>query len=81
MFDNFDFPKLKRNIPKILTEDSIIKLIEITYEDKEIGKLLINNQNPFALIKFQSENFNFEDNLKCGEAKIKVIKPKWLKLS
>ena len=28
-----------------------------------------------------SENFNFEDNLKCGEAKIKVIKPKWLKLS
>ena len=32
--DNFDFPKLKRNIPKILTEDSIIKLIEITYEDK-----------------------------------------------
>tara|TARA_B100001765_G_C19438155_1_gene308769 strand:+ start:40 stop:930 length:891 start_codon:yes stop_codon:yes gene_type:complete len=73
--------KLKKRIFAIKILEGKINTEEITYEDKEIGKLLINNQNPFALIKFQSENFNFEDNLKCGEAKIKVIKPKWLKLS
>ena len=73
--------KLKKRIFAIKILEGKINAEEITYEDKEIGKLLINNQNPFALIKFQSENFNFEDNLKCGEAKIKVIKPKWLKLS
>ena len=73
--------KLKKRIFAIKILEGKINAEEITYENKEIGKLLINNQNPFALIKFQSENFNFEDNLKCGEAKIKVIKPKWLKLS
>ncbi|MDC0163662.1 folate-binding protein [Candidatus Pelagibacter sp.] len=73
--------KLKKRLFAIKILEGKINAEEITYEDKEIGKLLINNQNPFALIKFQSENFNFEDNLKCGEAKIKVIKPKWLKLS
>ena len=73
--------KLKKRIFAIKILEGKINTEEITYEDKEIGKLLINNQNPFALIKFQSENFNFEDNLKCGEAKIKVIKPKWLELS
>ena len=73
--------KLKKRLFAIKILEGKINTEEITYEDKEIGKLLINNQNPFALIKFQSENFNFEDNLKCGEAKIKVIKPKWLKLS
>ncbi len=73
--------KLKKRLFAIKILEGKINAEEITYEDKEIGKLLINNQNPFALIKFQSENFNFEDNLKCGEAKIKVIKPNWLKLS
>ena len=73
--------KLKKRLFAIKILEGKINTEEITYEDKEIGKLLINNQNPFALIKFQSENFNFEDNLKCGEAKIKVIKPKWLELS
>ena len=73
--------KLKKRLFAIKILEGKINTEEITYEDKEIGKLLINNQNPFALIKFQSENFNFENNLKCGEAKIKVIKPKWLKLS
>ena len=73
--------ELKKRLFAIKILEGKINTEEITYEDKEIGKLLINNQNPFALIKFQSENFNFENNLKCGEAKIKVIKPKWLKLS
>ena len=70
--------KLNKRLFAIKVLDGEINSNEITYENKEIGKLLINNQNPFALIKFNSENFNFENNLKCGDAKIKIIKPKWM---
>ena len=50
----------------------------ITSENKNIGKLLINNKNPFALLKLENKNFNFENNLKCGDANIKALKPSWL---
>ena len=70
--------KLNKRLFAIKVLDGEINSNEITYENKEIGKLLINNQNPFALIKFNSENFNFENILKCGDAKIKIIKPKWM---
>ena len=50
---------------------------EITYENKNIGKLLINNKNPFALLKLENKKFNFEINLECGDAKIKALKPIW----
>ena len=74
--------KLKDKLSKRLFAIKVIKgdlnSKEITSENKNIGKLLINNQNPFALIKFKDENFNFENNFKCGDAKIKVIRPKWL---
>ena len=70
--------KLNKRLFAIKVLDGEINSNEITYENKEIGKLLINNQNPFALIKFNSENFNFENILKCGDAKIKIIKPEWM---
>ena len=70
--------KLNKRLFAIKVLDGEINSNEITYENKEIGKLLINNQNPFALIKFNSENFNFENSLKCGDAKIKIVKPEWL---
>ena len=70
--------KLNKRLFAIKVLDGKINSNEITYENKEIGKLLINNQNPFALIKFNSENFNFKNSLNCGDAKIKIIKPEWL---
>ena len=70
--------KLNKRLFAIKVLDGEINSNEITYENKEIGKLLINNQNPFALIKFNSENFNFKNSLNCGDAKIKIIKPEWL---
>jgi hypothetical protein len=39
--------------------------------------LLIKNKNPFALIKIQNDQFNFENIYRCGNAKIKVQKPEW----
>ena len=72
--------KLNKRLFAIKILEGKINSNEIMFEDKEIGKILIDNQNPFALIKFNIENFNFDNNFKCGDAKIKVMKPSWLKL-
>ena len=69
--------KLNKRLFAIKILEGKINSNEIMFEDKEIGKILIDNQNPFALIKFNIENFNFDNNFKCGDAKIKIIKPKW----
>ena len=74
--------KLKDKLSKRLFAIKVIKgdlnSKEITSENKNIGKLLINNKNPFALLKLENKNFNFENNLKCGDANIKALKPSWL---
>ena len=54
-------------------------LIPIKYNNNEIGKVLIKNKFPFALIKYSNENFNTKNEFKCGNAVIKVIKPSWIK--
>ena len=69
--------KLNKRLFAIKILEGKINSNEIMLEDKEIGKILIDNQNPFALIKFNIENFNFDNNFKCGDSKIKIIKPKW----
>ncbi len=70
--------KLNNRLFAIKVIEGKINSEEIILEDKEIGKLLINNQNPFALIKFQNNKFNFDDIYKCGNAIIKIQKPEWL---
>ena len=55
-------------------KDEIIK-----YNDQEIGKVLIKNKFPFASIKYLNENFNEKNEFNCGNAKIKIIKPGWIK--
>ena len=69
--------KLNKRLFAIEILDGQINSEEITFENKNIGKLLINNKNPFALLKLDNKKFNFEINLKCGDAKIKVLKPRW----
>ena len=74
--------KLKNKINKKLFAIKIIEgninSDEIFFEDKEIGKLLIKNKNPFALVKIQNNLLNFENIYQCGEAKVKILKPDWL---
>ena len=69
--------KLNKRLFAIEILEGQINSEEITFENKNIGKLLINNKNPFALLKLDNKKFNFEINLKCGDAKIKVLKPRW----
>ena len=67
----------KRLLPIKVLEGKIEDEI-ITFENKEVGKVIINNKYPFGLIKTNNENFSFEKIYQCGEAKIQVIKPSWL---
>ena len=43
-----------------------------------IGKVLINDDYPYALIKVKSEKFDFGKTFNCGSAKVKIKKPDWL---
>ena len=70
--------KLSKRLFAIKVLDGEINSEEITCEEKNIGKLLINNKNPFALLKLEDKSFNFDKDLKCGDAKIKVLRPNWI---
>ena len=76
--------KLKNKLSKRLLPIDIIKgeLLEgesIYYKDKEIGKVLINNDYPFALVKYLDENFNDKFEFHTKNAFIKITKPIWIK--
>ncbi len=68
----------KRLFPIQLVEGELKDEI-IKYNDQEIGKVLIKNKFPFASIKYLNENFNEKNEFDCGNAKVKVIKPSWIK--
>ena len=70
--------KLNKRLFAIKVLDGELNSEEITFENKSIGKLLINNKNPFGLLKLENKKFNFDADLKCGDANIKAIKPNWL---
>jgi folate-binding protein YgfZ len=76
--------KLKNKLSKRLLPLEIIdgKLSEdetIYYNDVEIGKVLINEDYPFALIKYSNENFNKDFTFKCKNGSFKIFIPDWLK--
>jgi len=76
--------KLKNKLSKRLLPINIVKgeLTEgesIYYNENEIGKVLIDNEYPFALIKYLDENYNGKSNFNTKEASIKIEKPDWIK--
>jgi len=76
--------KLKNKLSKRLLPIEIIdgKLSEdetIYYNDVEIGKVLINEDYPFALIKYSNENFNKDFTFKSKNGSFKIFIPDWLK--
>ncbi len=76
--------KLKNKLSKRLFPINVIngKLHEgesIYNNEVEIGKVLIDSDYPFALIKYLNENFDEKANFKTKEALINVNKPNWIK--
>ena len=75
--------KLKNKLSKRLFPINVIngKLHEgesIYNNEIEIGKVLIDSDYPFALIKYLNENFDEKANFKTKEALISVKKPEWI---
>ena len=77
--------KLKNKLSKRLLPIEIIngKLSEdekIYSNAIEIGKVLINEDYPFALIKFLDKNFNKKEIFKSENGTFKILIPEWLKI-
>ena len=77
--------KLKNKLNKRLLPVEIIdgKLDEgetVYYNNIEIGKILINEEYPFALIKFSNENFKKDFTLISKNGSFKIFVPEWLKI-
>ena len=69
----------KRLLPIQLIEGKLIEGSTIKNNENEIGKVLINNQYPFAIIKYLSDNFDPKIKYKSEEAVLKIIIPEWIK--
>ena len=69
----------KRLLPNQLIEGKLIEGSPIKNNDNEIGKVLINNQYPFAIVKYLSDYFDPKIEYKSEEAVLKIIKPDWIK--
>ena len=76
--------KLKNKLSKRLFPINILngKLNEgesIYNNEIEIGKVLIDNDYPFALVKYLNDNFNEKVDFNTKNASIRIVKPDWIK--
>jgi len=69
----------KRLLPISMVNGELTEGESIYYNDNEIGKVLIDKEYPFALIKYLDENFNVKSDFNTKEASIKIEKPDWIK--
>ena len=76
--------KLKNKLSKRLLPIHLLKGVinegdSIFSGDAEIGKVLINSEYPFGLIKYLDNNFNEENEFTCKNAVLKIKIPTWIK--
>ena len=70
----------KRLLPIKLVDGKVSENEKIYNNEVEIGKILIHEDYPFALIKFLDKNFDREQTFKGENGKFKVLVPEWLKI-
>ena len=70
----------KRLLPIEIIEGKISEDQKIYDNDVEIGKVLINDEYPFALIKYSNIDLKKDSKLYSGNAILKIILPEWLKI-
>ena len=70
----------KRLLPIEIISGELADDEKIYNNDVEIGRVLINKNYPFALIKFLDKNFNKNLTFKTKKGILKIIVPNWLKL-
>ena len=69
----------KRLLPINLVQGELTEGENIYQNEKEIGKVLIEKDYPFALIKFKDINLNENIDFNTKDASIKIEKPDWIK--
>jgi folate-binding protein YgfZ len=73
--------KLSKRLLPIEIIDGKLNEDETIYSDNiEIGKVLINEEYPFALIKYSNEKFKKDVIFKTQNGSLKIFIPEWLKL-
>jgi folate-binding protein YgfZ len=70
---------LKRLLPINIVNGELTEGESIYSNENEIGKVLIKNDYPFALIKYLDKNFNGKSDFNTKEASIKIKLPDWIK--
>jgi len=69
----------KRLLPIQLIKGNLEEGASIFNNENEVGKVLINNEQPFGLIKYLSDYFNDEAEFRSENATFKIKKPDWIK--
>jgi len=69
----------KRLLPIQLIKGNLEEAASIFNNENEVGKVLINNDQPFGLIKYLSDHFNHEAEFRSENATFKIKKPDWIK--
>ena len=69
----------KRLLPIQVTIGKLNQDEPIYNNEVEIGKILIEKDFPFALVKYLDDNFNENFNYFTKNASFKIIKPDWIK--
>ena len=70
----------KRLLPIKVIEGKLSENEKIYNNNIEIGKILISNDYPFGLIKYQDENFDKDQTFKSENGSFKIFIPPWLKI-
>ena len=70
----------RRLLPIEIIEGNVLKDEKIYNNDNEIGKVLISDDYPFALIKFLDKNFDKNQTFKSTNGSFKIFIPQWLKI-
>ena len=69
----------KRLFPVNLVKGKLIEGESIYYNEIEVGKVLIDGDYPFALIKYLDENFKGKIDFNTKDALINIKKPEWIR--
>ena len=69
---------VKRLLPIDIISGELEKGESIYFNKNVIGKVLLNNDYPFALVKYLDKNFNEKNIFKTEKATINLRKPYWI---
>ena len=72
----------RRMLPVKLIKGKINENEVIKFQNFEVGRILIDQPYPFAIVKLTDPNINkfLNENLQCESGTVKIFAPKWLQL-